>query len=147
MKVILLKDVKGTGKKGDLVEAKDGFAQNFLIKKGLAEAATPQKINDNKMKQDALAFHIAEQKRLNRELGDRMNGRTVLVRVKLGENGKFFCSVTNKEIADALEAEGLAVDKKKIVLPSPIKTAGEHQVFVKISAEVTAKITVKVESI
>ena len=142
MKVILLKDVKGTGKKGDLVEAKDGFAQNFLIKKGLAEAATPQKINDNKMKQDALAFHIAEQKRLNRELGDRMNGRTVLVRVKLGENGKFFGSVTNKEIADAL-----AVDKKKIVLPSPIKTAGEHQVFVKISAEVTAKITVKVESI
>lgn len=74
MKVILLKDVKGTGKKGDLVEAKDGFAQNFLIKKGLAEAATPQKINDNKMKQDALAFHIAEQKRLNRELGDRMTG-------------------------------------------------------------------------
>ncbi len=147
MKVILLKDVKGTGKKGEIIEAKDGFAQNFLIKRGLAEAATAQKINDNKMKQDALAFHIAEQKRLNKELGDRMNGQTVTVKVKLGENGKFFGSVTGKEIADALDAAGMTVDKRKVILPSPIKTVGEHQVFVKISAEVTAKITVRVESL
>ena len=144
MKVILLKDVKGSGKAGDIIEAKDGFAMNFLIKRGLAKAADAQAINENKNQKAAEAFHHAQMLKANRELKEKLEGIKVTIQMKSGETGKFFGSVTNKEIADKLSEMGIEVDKKKIVLQSNIKTAGVYPVTIKISAEETAKITVDI---
>jgi large subunit ribosomal protein L9 len=146
MKVILLKDVKGTGKTGDIVEAKDGYARNFLIKNGLAKEADAQALNDTKFKKDAAAFHRQEQLKQNKALREKLDGAQVEISVKCGENGKFFGSVTNKEIADKLFELGFDIDKKKIVLDSNIKATGNYTVKVRISAEETAKIIVIVKN-
>ncbi len=144
MKVVLLKDVKGSGKAGDIIEAKDGFAQNFLIKKGLAKPADTQAMNENKAQKQAQEFHRQEQLKANKELRQNLDGKEVTVQVKSGVGGKFFGSVTNKEIADKLSELGFDIDKKKIVLQSNIKTAGVYPVTIKISPEETAKITVNI---
>ncbi len=144
MKVVLLKDVKGSGKAGDIIEAKDGFAQNFLIKKGLAKPADSQVLNENKAQKQAQEFHRQEQLKANKELREKLDGKEVTVQVKSGASGKFFGSVTNKEIADKLAELGFEIDKKKIVLQSNIKTAGVFPVTIKISPEETAKITVNI---
>lgn len=144
MKVVLLKDVKGSGKAGDIIDAKDGFAQNFLIKKGLAKIADNSAINENKQKKEAQNFHRQEQLKANKELKLSLDGKEVVVTVKCGENGKFFGSVTNKEIADKLLDLGFDIDKKKIILSSNIKTLGTYSVAIKISPEETATISVKV---
>ena len=144
MKVVLLKDVKGSGKAGDIIEAKDGFAQNFLIKRGLAKPADAQAVNENKAQKQAQEFHRQEQLKANRELREKLNGAEVTIQVKGGASGKFFGSVTNKEIAEKLAELGFEIDKKKIVLQSNIKTAGTYPVTVKISPEETAKISVNV---
>ncbi len=144
MKVVLLKDVKGSGKAGDIIEAKDGFAQNFLIKKGLAKPADAQAINENKTQKAAQEFHRKETLKANKELREKLDGATVTIQVKLGANGKFFGSVTNKEIADKLFELGFDIDKKKIALQSAIKAVGTYPATVRISAEETAKISVKV---
>ena len=147
MKVVLLKDVKGSGKAGDIIEAKDGFAQNFLIKRGLAKVADAQALNENKGQKEAQAFHRAEQLKANKELKEKLHGTEIELKIKAGAGGKFFGSVTNKEIADRLFELGFDIDKKKIVLSSNIKNAGKYEVSVKISPEETAKITVNVISI
>ena len=144
MKVILLKDVKGSGKAGDIIDAKDGFAQNFLIKNGLAKVADAAALNENKAKKAAAEFHRKEQLKANRELREKIDGVEITVQVKSGASGKFFGSVTNKEIADKLSEMGYDIDKKKIILQSNIKTAGVYPVTVKISPEETAKITVNI---
>ncbi len=144
MKVILLKDVKGSGKAGDIIEAKDGFAQNFLIKNGLAKVADAAALNENKAQKAAAEFHRKEQLKQNRELREKIDGAEITVQVKSGASGKFFGSVTNKEIADKLSEMGYEIDKKKIILQSNIKTAGVYPVTVKISPEETAKITVNI---
>ena len=144
MKVVLLKDVKGSGKAGDIIEAKDGFAQNFLIKKGLAKPADAQAINDNKNQKAAQEFHRQETLKANKALREKLDGTEVTIQVKCGENGKFFGSVTNKEVADKLADLGYNIDKKKIVLQSNIKVTGSYPVTIKISPEETAKITLTV---
>lgn len=144
MKVVLIKDVKGSGKAGDVIEAKDGFAQNFLIKNGLAKVADAAAINENKAQKAAAEFHRKEILKANKELKEKLNGAEVTLQVKSGAAGKFFGSVTNKEIADKLSELGYDIDKKKIILQSNIKTAGSYPVTVKISAEETAKITVHI---
>ena len=144
MKVVLLKDVKGSGKAGDIIEAKDGFAQNFLIKKGLAKVADNSALNENKAQKQAQEFHRQEQLKANKELRDKLHGTKVSIVAKSGANGKFFGSITNKEIADKLNDLGFDIDKKKIVLPSPIKATGNYGVNVKISPEETAKILVEI---
>ncbi len=141
MKVVLLKDVKGSGKVGDVIEAKDGYARNFLIKNGLAKEADAQAMNDNNNKKAAAEFHRQEQLKANKELRQRLDGAEVTLSVKTGENGKFFGSVTNKEIAEKLFDLGYDIDKKKIILSSNIKSIGRYPVTVRISAEETAKIT------
>lgn len=142
MKVVLLKDVKGSGKAGDIIEAKDGYAQNFLIKNGYAKVADASALNENKAQKQAQAFHRAEELKANKELKDKINGKEVTLAVKCGSNGKFFGAVTNKEISDKLYEMGYDIDKKKIVLESNIKNPGRYNVSVKISPEETAKITV-----
>lgn len=144
MKVVLLKDVKGSGKAGEIIEAKDGYARNYLIKNGYAKPADAQALAENKMQKDAQAFHRQEQLKANKALKDALNGKEVTVAVKCGESGKFFGSVTNKEVAEKLSDLGFDIDKKKITLDSGIKTVGKYPVTVRISAEETAKLTINV---
>ena len=144
MKVILLKDVKGSGKAGDIIEAKDGFAQNFLIKRGLAKAADAQAVNENKQQKAAQEFHRQETLKANKALREKLDGTEVTIQVKSGASGKFFGSVTNKEVADRLLELGFEIDKKKIIIASSIKTAGVYPVTIKISPEETAKISLNV---
>ena len=144
MKVVLLKDVKGSGKAGDIINAKDGYANNFLIKNGYAKLADAAAINENTAQKAAAAFHRAEELKANKALKEKIDGLSVTVQVKSGATGKFFGSVTNKEVADKLSELGFDIDKKKIVLKPNIKTAGAYPVTVKISPEETAKITVNI---
>ena len=144
MKVILLKDVKGSGKAGDIIEAKQGYAQNYLIKNGLAKAADTAALNENKAQKAAMEFHRQEQLKENKALREKLDGMKITLQVKSGESGKFFGSVTNKEVADKLFALGIEIDKKKISLESNIKTAGIYPATVRISAEETAKISVEI---
>ncbi|MBO4251580.1 MAG: 50S ribosomal protein L9 [Clostridia bacterium] len=144
MKVVLLKDVKGSGKAGDIIEAKQGYAQNYLIKNGLAKAADSAALNENKAQKAAQEFHRQEQLKQNKELREKLDGITITIQVKSGESGKFFGSVTNKEVADKLLTMGFDVDKKKISLEPNIKTAGTYPATIRISAEETAKITLNI---
>ena len=144
MKVVLLVDVKGSGKKGDIIEAKDGFARNFLIKNGKAKEADAQAISENKNQKLAQDFHRAQTLKANKELKEKINGTEITMQVKCGESGKFFGSVTNKEIAEKLFSLGYDIDKKKIIIKSPIKTTGKYDITIKISPEETAKIILNV---
>ncbi len=144
MKVIFLKDVKGTAKAGEIKEVADGYARNCLIKKGLAEEATSVKLNSFNIKKDAEIFHKQEEIKALKEQAKKLNGETVTVKIKCGENGKIFGSVTSKEIADVLSEKGFSVDKKKILLKDGIKNLGTYQVEVKFLPDVFAKIKVEV---
>lgn len=145
MKVILLEDVKNVGKKGQLVNASDGYAKNFLFPKKLAVEATKSNMNDLELKKKAEEKRKQQELEEARELAKQMEAKEVIVSVKTGENGKTFGSVTNKEIAEALEKQtGLKVDKKKIVLEEPIKMVGSRTVIVKIHPQVNAEINVKI---
>ncbi|WMJ84597.1 50S ribosomal protein L9 [Oscillospiraceae bacterium LTW-04] len=143
MKVILLADVKGTGKKGELREVSDGYARNFLLPKKLAQPATPQAVGEMKAKQDSAAHH-AEVERQNAEaLAKKLNAMTVKVHAKAGVGGKLFGAVTTKEIADAMtEQLGTVVDKKKVSIDGDIKTYGEYEAIVKLHAGIAAKTKV-----
>ena len=144
MKVILLQDVKGQGKKGEVVDVNEGYARNFLIKKGLAEAATAAKLNDMSMKKSAADFHKAEEIKATKELAQTLNGKQFTVKIKAGQNGKVFGSVTAANISDSLAAAGYKVDKKKIVVAQPIKTLGVYDIDLKLMEGVTSKIKIEV---
>lgn len=144
MKVIFLKDVKGSGKKGEIAEVSDGYARNFLIKKGLAEEATAVKINSLNIKKGAEDFHRQEEIKALKEEAKRLNGTQITLKIKCGENGKVFGSVTAKEIADELSSLGYTVDKKRVLLKDPIKLLGVYAVDVKFLPDAIAKIKVNV---
>ncbi|MBQ8375120.1 MAG: 50S ribosomal protein L9 [Clostridia bacterium] len=146
MKVILKADVKGSGKKGDIVEVSDGYAKNFLIKKGLAEAATASGINEVTQQKAAAAYHKAEEIKAQQALAAALNGKTVVVKIKVGENGKVFGSVTAQHVAQALAEMGFEIDKKKIKMDG-LKTLGSTQAEIRLMENVTAKITVNVEAL
>ncbi len=145
MKVILKQDVKGTGKKGDILDVSDGFAKNFLFKKGLAEPASSTAVNVLTMQKEAEARRRAEEIAAIRENAKKMDKATVTVPIRCGENGKVFGSVTSKEIAARLAESGYEVDKKKILLKEPIKQAGEYNVEIRFMEGVSCKITVIVK--
>ena len=145
MKVILKEDVKGSGKKGDLVNVADGYAKNFLLKKGLAVPADAQAINENKTKDAAVAHHAQVLLDEAKEAAKRLSDKTVKVTARAGENGKLFGKVTSKEIAAAVEKEfGMEVNKKKISLEQDIKTFGTFTFELKLHPGVTAKMFVSV---
>ena len=146
MKVILLTDVKGTGKKDDIVEVSDGFARNCLFRKKQAIEATSTQINSVQNKKKAEEFHKAEELKKWKEIAASLNKREVTYYVRVGGNGKIFGSVTSKEISEKLNELGFDVDKKKILLKEPVKTPGNYVVDVKFLPDVTAKITVKVKT-
>lgn len=144
MKVILLQDVKGQGKKGEVVEVNEGYARNFLIKKGLAEAATAAKLNDISMKKAAADFHKAEEVAAMRALAAEIKDKSFTVKIKAGANGKVFGSVTGGDISSVLAAAGYAVDKKKIVLPQPIKVLGSYDIDLKLMEGIVSRIKIEV---
>ena len=145
MEVVLLEDVKALGKKGQLVKVNDGYARNFILPKKLGVEATPKNLNDLKLKKANEAKVAAEQLAEARELAAKIDEMSVTVSIKAGEGGKTFGSVSTKEIAKAAaEQLKLDIDKKKMVLPEPIKSLGSFEVPVKLHKDVTAKLRVKV---
>lgn len=144
MKVILLKDVKGLGKAGEVKEVADGYARNCLIKKGVAEEGTSVKINSLSIKKSAEEFHRQEEIKELKARAAALNGKEIKLRIRCGENGKIFGSVTSKEIADAVSENGFTVDKKKVILKDPIKNVGVYTVEIKFLQDASAKIKVNV---
>ncbi len=145
MQVILLADVKGSGKKGDLVKVSDGYANNFLLKKGLAVVADKAAINEKETKDAAAAHHAQVALDEPKKTAAFLQGKTVTVHAKAGENGKLFGKVTSKEIADAVSRQySVPVSKKKVELSSDIKAQGEFTFEVKLHAGVTASMKVVV---
>lgn len=145
MKVILNADVKGLGKKGELVNASDGYARNFLFPKNLAVEANAGAMNELKNREASKAHHIAEEKAAATAAKDKVDGKTVVLHAKAGSNGKLFGAITSKEIAAELNKTfGVEVDKKKVTA-ADIKSYGEFTAEVKFYNGITAKVTVKVE--
>ena len=146
MKVILKCDVKGSGKKGDIIEVSDGYARNFLLKRNLAQEATAASLNEALQKKQAQDFHRAEEVKAMQALAASLQGKKVTVAIKTGENGKAFGSVTSAQIAQALAEQGIEVDKKKILLKDPIKAVGSFEVDIRLMEKIEAKIAVEVVS-
>lgn len=145
MEIVLLEDVKALGKKGQVVKVSDGYARNFILPKKLGVEATPKNLNELKLQKANEERIAAKQYAEAKELGDKLSKSSVTLAIKAGESGKAFGSVSGKEIAKAVSEQlGLDVDKKKLVLPEPLKTLGEHQVAVKLHKDVTAQLTVKI---
>lgn len=145
MKLILKADVKGTGKKGDIVEVSDGYGKNFLIKKGLAELATSTGINAVMQKRAAESYHKAEEIKAMTELANSLKGQVVTVSIKVGENGKVFGSVTAANVAAALAEKGFDVDKKKIKMDA-LKNLGTYDAEIRLMENITTKIKIEVVS-
>ena len=146
MKVILLQDGKGKGKKGQMLEISDGYARNFLLPRKLAVEATADAVNTKKMNDKAAAEKAAKERAEALEISRQLREMTVTVTAKGGGAGRLFGSVTNQEIADALKAKsGISLDKRKIVLSDPIKSVGTYTVTCKLGYEITAPLTVKIE--
>ena len=147
MKVILLQDVKGKGKKGQMLEVSDGYARNFMLPKKLAIEATPDAINTMRMNDKATQERIAREKAEAMATSKKLREMTVVVKAKGGGAGRLFGSVTNAEIADALAKQGVKLDKRKIVLSETIKNVGTYTATCKLGYEITAPLTVKIEEI
>ena len=145
MKVILLQDVKGKGKKGQMLEVSDGYARNFMLPRKLAVEATADAMNTKRMNDKAAAEKEAKERAEAVETSKKLRELTLVVTAKGGGAGKLFGSVTNQEIADALKAKaGIALDKRKIVISDPIKHVGTYTVQCKLGYEITAPLTVKI---
>ena len=146
MKVILLQDVKGKGKKGQMLEVSDGYARNFMLPRKLAIEATADAINTMRMNDKAAAEKAAKERAEALEISKQLRAMTLVVKAKGGGAGRLFGSITNQEIADALEkASGIKLDKRKIVIADPIKSVGTYTVNCKLGYEIAAPLTVKIE--
>ena len=139
MKVILKQDVKGSGKKGEIINVSDGYARNFLFPKGLAEVASNLAVNSLMGQKNAEDFKKNTEKEAAKALAKQLKELTVELKIKAGENGKLFGSITSKEIAEEMHNKGFNIDKKKIVLESPIKSLGQYKLEAKLYPEISAK--------
>lgn len=145
MDIVLLEDVKALGKKGQIVKVNDGYARNFILPKKLGVEATTKNLNDLKLQKANAEKLAADQLAAAKELAAKIAEMSVSLTMKAGENGKAFGSISSKEIGTAItEQLKLDIDKKKMVLPEPIKTFGTHEVPIKLHKDVTAKLAVKV---
>lgn len=146
MKVVLKKDVNGSGKKDQLVEVSDGYARNFLIPRGLAVVADGAAINEVKTKENAKQHHAAVELENAQQTAKKIDGTTVTIKAKAGQGGRLFGAVTAKDIAEAIgKITGETVDKRKIVLDADIKNYGCYEIEVKVHPGVVAKLAVVVE--
>jgi large subunit ribosomal protein L9 len=145
MKVILLQDIRGKGKKGQMIEASDGYARNYLLPRKMAIEATADNVNTMKMNDKAKAEQAAREKAQAQEFADRLKDITVEIQAKSGNGGRLFGSITSQEVSDALKKQfGIAIDKKKIVQDEPIKSFGTFSLKAKLGYEIIATITVHV---
>ena len=145
MKVILQQDVKGQGKKGQLVDVSDGYARNFLLAKKLAVPATPENVNTMKQQEKARKAQEAAEKAEAEALSKKLESVTVKVAAKAGEGGRLFGAVTSKEISEALNAQfSLNIAKTKLVLDEPIKACGSYKIKAKLGYEVVGTVNVMV---
>ena len=144
MKVILTQDVKGKGKKGQMIEVSDGYARNYMLPRKIAIEATADAINTMRMNDKATQERIAKEKAEALATSKQLRELTVVVTAKGGGAGKLFGSVTNTEIADALAKQGVKLDKRKIVLNETIKNVGTYTATCKLGYEITAPLTVKI---
>ena len=146
MKVILLQDVKGKGKKGQMLEVSDGYARNYMLPRKIAVEATTDAVNTMRMNDKAAAEKAAKERAEALEISKKLREMTLVVTAKGGGAGRLFGSVTNQEIADALKAKtGIALDKRKIVISDAIKNVGTYTVQCKLGYEISAPLTVKIE--
>ena len=146
MKVILLTDVKGKGKKGQMIEVSDGYARNYMLPRKLAIEATTDAVNTMRMNDKATAERIAREKAEALEISKKLRELTLTVKAKGGGQGRLFGAVTNTEVAAALEKQaGIKLDKRKIVLNETIKNVGTYTATCKLGYEITAPLTVKIE--
>ena len=145
MKVVLLKDLKGKGKKGDIIEANSGYAMNYLIPQGIAKAGTSSNLNEANQAKQAKEYHDEQYRLACVALKEKLDVTELKIKVKCGANGKVFGSVTNKEISEELSKIGLDVDKKKVVTDA-IKTTGVFNLKVKLHPTVTASLKVEIAS-
>ena len=145
MKVILTQDVKGQGKKGQMVEVSDGYGRNFLLAKKLAVLATPENVNTMKMQEKAKKAQEAAEKAEAQAIAKKLEELTVKIVAKAGEGGRLFGAVTGKEIADALSKQhGITINKAKLVLDEPIKACGGYKIKAKLGYEITGTVSVMV---
>lgn len=145
MKVILLQDVRGKGKKGQMLEVSDGYARNYMLPRKIAMEATPDAVNTMRMNDKATQERQARERAEAMELAKRMKVMTLTVYAKGGGAGRLFGSVTSQEIADALQAQGITLDKRKIVMDDTIKNVGTYTVRCKLGYEITAQLTVQIQ--
>jgi large subunit ribosomal protein L9 len=145
MKVILLKDVPGQGKRGDVINAAEGYARNYLLPRNLASEASQGKMKELAERQQANALRGGKVKQAAEELAARLEKVTVVVQTKAGEGGKLFGSVNNKDVCDAMVSQHqIQLDKKKVILKEPIKLLGEYSAVAKLHPDVHAEIKVRV---
>ena len=145
MEVVLLEDVKALGKKGQIVKVNDGYARNFILPKKLGIEATSKNLNDLKLQKANADKIAAEQLQAAKDLAAELAEKSITLSIKAGEGGKAFGSVSSKEITKAIQDQlGMEIDKKKLVLPEPLKTFGTHEVPIKLHRDVTGKLAVKV---
>ena len=145
MKVILLADVKGQGKKNDVIEVSDGYGKNFLIPRKLAKPADAQSLNDVKVKEAARIYRIETEKKEAQALAEKLKSIQVKIAASSGGDGRLYGSITSKDIVEKLKADtGIDIDKRKVNLGDPIKAYGKYEVEVKLYTEVTGKINVLV---
>ena len=145
MKVVLLADVKGSGKKGELVNVSDGYARNFLFPKKLAKEANAQAMNELKNAEEAKVYKIKTETEAAKKAAGVLEGKTVRLTAKAGQGGRLFGSVTAKEIAEALKEQfGVEIDKRKVVVDGDIKAFGTYSCEIKLYAGITAKMYVMV---
>lgn len=146
MKVILLQDVKGKGKKGQMIEVSDGYARNYMLPRKIAMEATADAVNTMRMNDKAAAEKAARERAEAMEIAKKLKAMILTVTAKGGGAGRLFGSVTNQEIADALkEKAGIILDKRRITISEPIKNVGTYTVQCKLGYEITAPLTVKIE--
>ena len=145
MKVILLEDVKSIGKKGELINASEGYAKNFLLPKKLGMEATKSNLNEYELKLKVEEKKVQEELLEAQNLAQLLKEQVVTIRVKTGANGKLFGSVTNKEVADAIvEQTKQDIDKKKVSIGDPIKMVGERTAVIKLHPKVSAEVTIRI---
>lgn len=144
MKVILTEEIRGLGTRGDVVNVKDGYARNYLLPKNLAREATPGNLKSIEQERKKWALLTQQEKETAQKAAASVEGMKVTIQKRVGESGQLFGSVTANEIADALEAKGVPVEKRRIELSHPIKSLGVHDVDVRLHREVSAHIQVEV---
>ncbi len=146
MKVILQQDIRGKGKRGQMIEVSDGYARNYMLPRKMAIEATPDNVNTMRMTDRANAEKRQREREEAFALSNRLKDMTVVVKAKGGGAGRLFGSVTTQEISDALKQScGVTLDKRKIVLDEPIKTVGEYTVRCKLGYEITAELKIRIE--